>query len=38
LQRVPVLTPKLLANPSPLDRRLYEAGMVGTDMAGVYKP
>jgi hypothetical protein len=38
LRRVPVLTPKMIANLSPLDRRSYEAGMLGADMAGMYWP
>ncbi len=38
LRRVPVLTPNMIAQLSPLDRRSYEAGMWGTNMAGVYQP
>jgi hypothetical protein len=38
LRRVPVLTSHMIAQLSPLDRRSYEAGMWGTNMAGVYQP
>ncbi len=33
-----LLTPEMVARLSPVDKRSYEAGMLGTDMAGVYRP
>lgn len=33
-----LLTPDQVAALTPIDRRSYEAGMLGTDMAGVYVP
>jgi hypothetical protein len=38
LRRFPLLTRRMIAHLNPLDKRSYEAGMVGTDMAGVYVP
>jgi Transglutaminase-like superfamily len=38
LQRIPVLTARMAAGLTLLDERSYRAGMVGTDMAGVYVP
>jgi hypothetical protein len=38
LQRVPLLTEQMIARLNPIDKRSYEAGMVGTDMAGVFVP
>jgi hypothetical protein len=38
VRRVPLLTPQMIAKLSPLDQRSYKAGMVGTDLAGVYQP
>ncbi len=38
IHHVSLLTPRMIAKLSPLDKRSYEAGMVGTDMAGVYQP
>lgn len=36
--RIPLLTPRQIRRLTPLDLRSYRAGMVGTDMAGVYRP
>jgi hypothetical protein len=38
LDRTPVLTPGMLARLSPLDARSFEAGMLGVDAAGLYRP
>jgi hypothetical protein len=38
LQRVALLTPRMIARLPPIDQRSYDAGMVGVDMAGVYRP
>jgi hypothetical protein len=38
LDRTPVLTPGMVAGLSPLDARSFEAGMLGTDAAGLYRP
>ncbi|MCS6860269.1 MAG: hypothetical protein NZT92_08115 [Abditibacteriales bacterium] len=38
IHHIPLLTPQMVARLSPLDKRSYEAGMLGTDMAGVYQP
>ena len=38
LPRLPLLTRRMIAHLNPLDKRSYDAGMVGTDMAGVYVP
>ena len=38
LQRIPVLTGEMVARLTPLDRRSYRAGMLGTNSAGVYRP
>lgn len=37
-RKVSLLTRRMLARLSPIDRRSYQAGMLGTDLAGVYKP
>ena len=37
LRRIPLLTPRMIARLAPLDKRSYDAGMVGVDMAGVYR-
>ncbi len=36
--RVRLLTPGMIRRLSPLDRRSFEAGMLGTDLKGVYRP
>ncbi len=38
LRHYPLMTPDMIASLAPIDRRSYEAGMVGTNMAGVYVP
>lgn len=38
IRQVHLLTPKMIASLSQLDKRSYEAGMLGTDMEGVYQP
>lgn len=38
IYHISLLTPQMIAQLSPLDKRSYEAGMLGTDMAGVYQP
>jgi len=38
LDRTPVVTPGMVAALSPLDARSFEAGMLGTDAAGLYRP
>ncbi len=38
VHRIPLLTAAQIRRLSPLDRRSYRAGMLGTDMAGVYRP
>jgi hypothetical protein len=38
LRPVSLLTPEMAARLSPLDRRSYEAGMLGANPAGLYKP
>ncbi|HOT91177.1 MAG TPA: hypothetical protein PLJ78_05205 [Anaerolineae bacterium] len=38
LHRFPVLSPELVAILTPVDARSYEAGMWGTDSAGLYQP
>lgn len=38
LRRIPLLTPRMIARLSPLDKRSYEAGMLGTNPAGIYRP
>lgn len=37
-KRFPLLTKRMIARLTPLDKRSYDAGMVGTDMDGVYVP
>jgi hypothetical protein len=37
MRRVQVLTPRMVARLSPMDRRSYEAGMLGTVAEGLYK-
>jgi hypothetical protein len=37
LRRTALLTPAMIAELSPVDRRSYEAGMVGTNPDGLYK-
>lgn len=38
LRRFPVITGQIVAELTPLDKRSYDAGMLGTNPAGVYKP
>lgn len=38
LRRIPLLTEQMVANLSQVDQRSYEAGMLGVDVAGLYKP
>ena len=33
-----LLTPKMVAGLSPVDDRLYTAGLMGANEAGLYKP
>ncbi len=37
LRRTPLLTPAMIAELSPVDQRSYEAGMLGTNLDGLYK-
>jgi hypothetical protein len=36
--RLPLLTPRMIAGLSPLDARSYQSGMLGVDAAGLYRP
>lgn len=38
LASIPLLNPQSIADLSPVDRRSYEAGMLGTNYDGLYKP
>lgn len=38
IRKVPVLTRRMVANLSPVDKRSYQAGMLGVNEAGLYKP
>lgn len=38
IRHYPLMTPDMIASLAPIDRRSYEAGMLGTNMAGVYVP
>jgi hypothetical protein len=38
LRRTALLTPAMIAELSPVDRRSFEAGMLGTNAAGLYQP
>jgi len=38
IRKIPVLTDRMIAQLSPMDPRSYRAGMLGVNMAGVYKP
>lgn len=38
LRRVPLLTVRMIASLSPVDDRSYEAGMLGVNVAGLFKP
>ncbi len=38
LRRIPLLTARMVANLSPMDKRTYQAGMLGVNMAGLYRP
>ena len=38
LKRIPLLTEQMVANLSQVDRRSYEAGMLGVDVAGLFRP
>ncbi|MFN7035660.1 MAG: hypothetical protein ACK4SN_04765 [Bellilinea sp.] len=35
---IPLLSPESIARLSPVDRRSYEAGMLGTNLEGLYRP
>jgi len=37
-RKVPLVTPAMVARLSPVDRRAYEAGFMGSDDAGLFKP
>ena len=37
LRRTNLLTPAMIAELTPVDRRSYEAGMLGTNLDGLYK-
>lgn len=38
MRRLPLLTPAMAANLAPVDPRSYQAGMLGADPAGLFKP
>lgn len=38
LRRIPVLTEAMIARLSPVDERSYQAGLLGVNEAGLYKP
>lgn len=38
LRRIPLLTPGMIDGLSPVDERSYQAGMLGVNMDGLYKP
>lgn len=38
IRKVRVLTPRMAARLSPMDKRTYRAGMLGVNRAGLYKP
>jgi hypothetical protein len=38
LRRIPLLSPELVEKLSPVDRRSYDAGMLGVNAAGLYQP
>ncbi len=38
IRKVRVLTPRMVARLSPMDRRTYEAGMLGVNRAGLFRP
>ena len=38
LRRVALVTPQMVAGLTPMDKRTFQAGMIGLNMAGVYKP
>jgi hypothetical protein len=38
IRKVRVLTPRMVARLSPMDKRTYRAGMLGVNRAGLYKP
>lgn len=38
LKRTPIMTPRMVRGLTLLDKRSFDAGMVGTDIAGVYFP
>ena len=37
-RKVLLVTPEMVARLSPVDQRSYEAGFMGSDDAGLYKP
>jgi len=38
IRRVQVLTARMIAGLSPVDERSYQAGMLGVNEAGLYRP
>lgn len=38
MRRIPLLTPEMDANLSPVDQRILEAGFWGADPAGLFQP
>jgi hypothetical protein len=38
LRRIPLITPEMAARLNPLDQLSYQAGMLGTNLKGVYQP
>ena len=38
VRRVPVITPRMAAGLSPVDARSYQAGLLGADPAGLFRP
>ena len=37
-RRIPLVTDAMIRRLSPIDKRSYEAGFMGSDWAGLYKP
>jgi hypothetical protein len=38
IRKVSILTPRMVRRLSPVDKRFYKAGMLGTDTKAIYKP
>ena len=38
MRHFPIITEEMIENLSPMDRRTYEAGLLGANEAGLYKP